>query len=569
MSLFGSIQMGGNTLQAMQIGLQVVGNNIANASTPGYVRQEALFVPAGVQKQGNLILGLGVSVDSIIQKIDKFVQARLIGARGDRAGSEVKEHVYKDMELMLNELDDQQDLSKSMTSFFNSIHDILQSGDAATRNLTVGLGVRLAENINDLHDRASTVRDQLDQRVTSIADEINSLAEDIRTLNVQIASSEGGDSAGSEAGGLRVKRQSAVDRLSEILGVSVAEQPSGGLNISVGGEFLVFEGQRREVTVNTTSLDGTASGTIEFVGTNSPLTSNTGELSGLYEARDGVVGGFLDKLDDLAKTLAFEFNKVYSQGQGEVGFGDLTSTNSVTNPNAALDEAGLAFTPEGGSFDLIVHSKDAPLTDVKTTTINIQLNGLDEDTTLASLAEQLDAVDGISATINSSGQLRIKADSTDTEFAFLGDTSGVLAALGLNTFFTGSTAASIGVNDEIKGTENVGKFAASSKGIGQGSDNAVKLAGFMEQPLDSAGGAKIGDIYNQLITEITQGSAFASSVADGFRTFEGALDGQAQAVSGVNIDEEAVKMLTLQRIYQASAKYIQTLSELLDLLTQL
>ena len=44
MSLFGSIQMGGNTLQAMQVGLQVVGNNIANANTPGYVRQEAVYM---------------------------------------------------------------------------------------------------------------------------------------------------------------------------------------------------------------------------------------------------------------------------------------------------------------------------------------------------------------------------------------------------------------------------------------------------------------------------------------------------------------------------------------------
>ena len=76
-------------------------------------------------------------------------------------------------------------------------------------------------------------------------------------------------------------------------------------------------------------------------------------------------------------------------------------------------------------------------------------------------------------------------------------------------------------------------------------------------------------MYNQLIVEITQGSAVAQSVADGFRTFEGSLEGQAQAVSGVSIDEEAVKMLTLQRIYQASAKYIQTISELLDMLVKL
>ena len=61
MSLFGSIQMGGNTLRAMEIGLHVVGDNIANANTPGYVRQEAIFAPASTQKKGSLILGLGVT----------------------------------------------------------------------------------------------------------------------------------------------------------------------------------------------------------------------------------------------------------------------------------------------------------------------------------------------------------------------------------------------------------------------------------------------------------------------------------------------------------------------------
>src|SRR6185436_11866618 len=186
MSLFGSIQMGGNTLQAMQIGLHVVGNNIANANTPGYVRQEAVYVPAGVQKQGNLILGLGVKVDSIIQKIDKFVQARLVGARGDRANAEVHEQVYRDLETVLNELSSTTDLSSSLTGFFNSIDEVLKvPEDAGKRNLAVGKGISLASEINNLQGRVTDVQQQLDQRVTAVADEINSLAEEIRTLNVQ------------------------------------------------------------------------------------------------------------------------------------------------------------------------------------------------------------------------------------------------------------------------------------------------------------------------------------------------------------------------------------------------
>src|SRR3954467_1929210 len=125
MSLFGAIQIGGGTLQAMQIGLQVVGNNIANANTPGYVREEAIFAPAPVQRQGKLVLGLGVQVDSIVQKLDKFLQARLVGAKGDRAGAEVQEQTFRELETTLNALSGSVDLGGALSGFFNSIDEVM------------------------------------------------------------------------------------------------------------------------------------------------------------------------------------------------------------------------------------------------------------------------------------------------------------------------------------------------------------------------------------------------------------------------------------------------------------
>jgi flagellar hook-associated protein 1 FlgK len=568
MSLFGAIQMGGNTLRAMQIGLQVVGNNIANANTPGYVRQEAVYTPAPVQKIGHLILGLGVEVDSIVQKLDRFVQERLVGARGDRAAAEAQEQAYRDLEVLLNELSAEVDLSSGLTGFFNAIHEVEQDpGNVATRNLAVGEGVDLATMIGSLNSRVIGVQNQLNERVTAIADEINDLSETIRLLNIQIASTEGGDGSNSQAGGLRVRRQDAVDALSKLVGIRVEEQPSGGLAVSIGGEFLIFEGQRREVAVNSSVDNGLELGIIEFVDTQSELNTASGEITGLYAARDEIVGGFLDGLDNLAATLAFEFNKVYSQGQGLVGFTTLTSVEAVIDADAALDAAGLAFTPVNGSFDVLIHSKEDNLT--KTHTIRVDLNGLDDDTTLNDLADALDALEGLSATVTSSGRLQLSSESTDIEFGFANDTSTLLASLGVNTFFTGSSAGDIGINDELKGIENASKFAASLSGIGEDSENAVRLAGFLDQPLESAGNATLIDLYNQLINEVTQGSAVAQSVAEGFRVFEGTLEGQQQAVSGVSLDEEAIKMITLQRIYQASARYIQTISELLDMLVQL
>ncbi len=76
----------------------------------------------------------------------------------------------------------------------------------------------------------------------------------------------------------------------------------------------------------------------------------------------------------------------------------------------------------------------------ETHAITIDLNGLNnDDTSLIDLKDQLDAIDGIAASISATGELQIASESPAIEFAFAGDTSGTLAALGINTFFSGST----------------------------------------------------------------------------------------------------------------------------------
>ena len=94
-----------------------------------------------------------------MQKIDHFVQERLVGARGDRANAEVQEQVYRDLEVLLNELSDDVDLSSSLTGFFNAIDEVLKDpGNVATRNLAVGKGIALTENISNLHSRVFSIQ---------------------------------------------------------------------------------------------------------------------------------------------------------------------------------------------------------------------------------------------------------------------------------------------------------------------------------------------------------------------------------------------------------------------------
>ena len=579
MSLFGSLQNAGNTLQAMQIGMQVVGNNIANANTPGFIRERVNYAPAPVQEIGNLSIGLGVLVDSISQVLDENLARQLQSAVGDQVSADLQNQAYKDLESVLGELTDN-DLSTALTDFFGSIEDTLNpaTGEAlSVRNLAVLEGKQLANEIQRVDQRAKQLRDEYNNEIVRSADLINDYAKEIQQLNIQIVQVEGGGFSKSDAGSLRTQRNTAVDRLSELVGVNVQEQPSGGLSVSVAGEFIVFEGQRREVSVINGSDEGEPTASIQFTDTGADLDLSRGRLHGLTVARDEIVGGFRDDLTSFTRNLIFEFNKIHSGGQGTIGFTELTSVDGVADTTVALDAAGLEFTPTDGEFNITLVNLNTG--DTETTRIDIQLLGQDDDTSLDDLAAQIDAVNGISASVNSQGQLSIAVDSADSQFYFSGDTipgqpyqgdtSGVLAALGLNTFFTGFNADSISINNELNGIENAGKFAASNNGLDGGTGNAVALAAFVDQPIDALNGASVLEKYDQVVNELASNSTVAGSVAEGLGVFASTLESEFQAISGVNIDEEAIELITLQRIYQATARYISTIQEMLDTLVRL
>ncbi len=137
MSLLGSIQLGSNALNANQIALQVVGQNIANANTPGYVREEAQLTPGPTQRVGGLLMGTGVEVQAVVQKIDNYLEERLRGADSDAGGTSTLQSSYTQLEQMLNATGST-NVGTAMTAFFNSISNVLnQPEDASVRDSTV------------------------------------------------------------------------------------------------------------------------------------------------------------------------------------------------------------------------------------------------------------------------------------------------------------------------------------------------------------------------------------------------------------------------------------------------
>jgi flagellar hook-associated protein 1 FlgK len=553
--------MAGNTLRADQIAMQVVGQNIANANTDGYIREDVILSPGPSQQLGGLLLGMGVEVRGVIQKIDNFLEDRLRSAVSDRSAGETREDSYIQLETTINELGDT-DLSTSMTKFFSSISEVLnQPESTSVRNLAMLQGRTLAGDLQRLGRRVAEVRNSMDDKIWDMAERINNLSEEIRSLNIRIAAAEGGDVSASDAVGLRDQRLKALESLAELIDIRVEEQTSGGVAVYTGGDFLVYEGTVREVKAVQDSEGGLPSSEVRLVETDAAIAPEGGELGGLLDARDNILGDFITRLNDFTRSLVFEFNKVYAGGQGLSGYQETTSEFGVNDANAALnsEEAGLPYTPKNGSFQLLVHNKKTGVTQTKN--ILVDLNGIDHETTLNDLETALTA-NGVVAEANTEGKLELRTESADNEFAFANDTSGVLAALGINTFFSGTSVWDVGVSATVQ--DDPGKFAASRGGIGEDTDNAIVLADLADQTIEGENGISLAVMYDQLMSETTQGSTVARATAEGTRVFEQTLRGQKLSTSGVSLDEEAIRLMGYQRSYQASARFIKTLEDLFD-----
>lgn len=561
MGLNAALALAGRSLEVFSAGLQVAGQNIANANTPGYVREKLILTSGSSYRDGNLVYGTGVQAGGIRQQLDKYLETRLNTASSDVSGATTRDAVYKQLEATLQELGDS-DLSTGLNDFLGKIHDIAnQPETASARQLAVTQGTQFATSIQDLRGRIDQLRSAQSVQVTDLVSEANRLIDQVAKLNPQIVSLESAGLGASDASDLRSQRYTALTRLSEILPVKTIELSNGSVNVSLGSDNLIQDGKVQHLTT-TTSLDrGVVVITPKLAESNAPLQGSGGELNGVIAGRDQILGGFVDQLDTYAANLIYEFNKLHASGEGAAGFESVTGTNAVADVNASLNAAGLAFTPQHGSFQVKVVNQTTGI--ATTTTVPVDLDGIGGDTTLESLRTALNGIGNISATVGIDRKLTLTA-ADGYEIKFGNDTSGTLASLGINTFFTGSSSADIGVNQTVVGNPDL--FAAGRGGGPADGSNALALTQFTSQSVASLGNVNLDDFYQSIVSQLAQESAGQTALVRGFTGYRDSLQSQRAQFSGVSVDEEALNMLQFQRSYQAAAKMISTVDELLNVL---
>ena len=147
------------------------------------------------------------------------------------------------------------------------------------------------------------------------------------------------------------------------------------------------------------------------------------------------------------------------------------------------------------------------------------------------------------------------------------DTSGVLAAAGINTFFSGINASNIAVCSDITATP--GRITTALGADTTDNNNALRMAGLRNQALTDLDSMTPGEYYRHLITDIGQQVSVKQSHQTNVEVMVQNLTRQESEISGVNINDEAARMLIFEQMFKAMAKYLSTLQSSLSTIMEI
>ncbi|KNZ70096.1 flagellar hook-associated protein FlgK [Thermincola ferriacetica] len=468
-STFFGLNIGRQALQAQQRALDVTAHNIANANTEGFSRQRAVMAtttpfayPSVNRPIGAGQIGTGVMVEEVKRMRDSFIDLQVRQEVNKTGEWETKNNSLQKLEVIFNEPSDA-GLRTVLDQFWEAWQELSKKPELeAVRSLVRQRGIAVAETFNHLDRQLTDLAEDLDASVKIKVDEINNIAGQVAALNDQIVRVE---VQGDNANDLRDKRDLLLDELSKIVQITVKEDNSGAVTVSIGGRALVSAAGVSKISA---VPNGANNGYVDlqWAVDGTAVSIQSGSIKGMLDIRDITIPSYRQQLDDLANALVTSVNAEHVAGYG------LNKTAADPHFNF-FDAAG---------------------------------------TTAATIS--IDA-------------------------AILGDLDNIAAA---------STAA-----DPLA--------SPSVENSGDGS-NALNIAELKHQAL--LGTATLDDYYRGMIAQLGVEAQESSRMVDNQNLLLSQLENRRQEVSGVSLDEEMTNMIKFQHAYNAAARTITAMDEMLD-----
>lgn len=570
MASFGSLHIGVSGLNVSQAALNVTSHNLANVDTKGFVRQEAVVTDFKYIKWGDTHLspmqkGLGANFAEVKQVRDSFLDKAFRQEIGRQAFYESQYQAITEIEGLFGELEGVQ-FQNTMKELWEALQELSREPDNIVgRASFIQTAVSFVERSTNIYNQLNDYQINLNTKITDQVNRINEIGDEIKNLNLKIRHYE---SSGVErANDLRDQRNLLLDELSQIAKITYNEDKTGVVTVNLEGvsfvtEDLVYKMDTVQISEDSPMLKPiwVNHGYVDVYNMDRPPSSmydtDMGSLKGLITARGYKQANYTD----IPVRDRYETENQYQDAVRE--YNNYINPSVVMNVQAQFDQLihGIVTMIN----DTLCPNKEVTLVDgrkIKILDTDKAPVGMDPNQTMG---EEIFSRKSMARYTEEQEILIINEDGEpESIFARIYNEEDPTDNYSLYTL------GEIEVNPKILQNKS---YIPLSKNDGSGEydiETAQKLLTNWQTPFATLSPNtltmnNINDYYISFISDIANRGEQVNTISMNQASMVGSIDNQRAVVSGVSSDEELTNLIKFQHSYNAAARYVNVVSEMLE-----
>jgi len=611
---FNGLEVGKRSMTTNQQAINVTGHNISNANKEGYSRQLVEMNSLSNQHPKFGAVGIGSEVEQINRARNSFIDDRMLKEKATNSKWEAREINLKHMEYIVNEPSDQS-IRRVLDEYWEAMQDLSQNPeDMSTRVSLKERSEALTNSISSTYERFEALRADFDSNIEVLVNDINSMTRRMAEINSQIRRVEAG---GGKANDLRDEFDLLTEKLSEIVNVKIGRK-GNEYTVSIGGRTVVQGDFSKDMSIRREQNFNNGFAQLYWNDIDEPVLIQDGKLKGLIELRDEDSTKYMKYMDQLAIGLIDATNDVNRAGfdyRGVAGgefFDDFETLPQIREIND--DEVAAVFKLRG---NIAIDKTRRPLMETLSSEVSVtkedgtvestvselkengtfEINGIriaynTEFDSMERIVEKINqAKTGVVASIDPNGRMVIKAEKEEDYFIkSMSQLEGtLLSKIGLikegSSFDFREVSTLDNLAEDRKGApregaarrmsvaiSNVENIAAArgidttgdgiankANPVGDGS-NALLMATLKNEK--SIGRFTYEEFFKSVISDLGISSQEAKKFLENQKVLITNLEQRRQAEQGVSLDEEMANMIKYQHGYNAAARYIKTVDDM-------
>lgn len=552
MSLMGSFYVGVSGLQTANNALNTTAHNMSNLDTEGFTRQQILLGSKTyntISKSGVLWkqIGLGVQYSQTRQVRDYFLDKNFRRESGRSAFYEVSSYALEEIEDVLGESSiEGHEFSVSLQNLWEAVEELSKyPTDEVNQNLFVTRSYEFITKALSVYDGLSKYQDNMNKTVKADVDKINSYAQEIEQLNRHIVRIEAGDV--EHANDLRDRRNFLLDELAKLGNISYQEDIFGYVSVKFEGVDMVKGGLINKMMLYKDSETGFYTPYWETLADydydkdgNKILSEKSLEKAKVFDLTRTIASSLNTDIGSLKSTLLArgdhratyqEIQNINPDGEYEEGWYDKHISQSIImNIQAEFDQMIYRVTSKINSI-----LADAAERETKQYAPSTYLR--DDDGNPFQLFQQI-----------------IKKDKQVTL------PNGTVIGLGWSI-------SNMMVNMDLRQNPAQLKFRLNDSSEDNETMEQLKKA-FQETiyTLNPNVNTPVcfTDYYKNLVAQVANTGSVFAAIEEGQTATVSSIESAREQVVGVSSDEELTNMIMYQNAYNASSRYINVISEMLE-----